>query len=98
MSPICGCATRKYPAGYVTLATTFPPQCGARRKVKATVRAILFAEDTLTMRGAIFTLDGSERAEATHKFALDDSSGPVILARQLLAQASPAIREHFEGE
>ena len=55
-------------------------------------------EDTLTMRSAIFTLDGSERAEATHKFALDDSSGPVILARQLLAQASPAIREHFEGE
>lgn len=54
--------------------------------------------DGLTMRGAIFTLDGRERVEATVQFALDDSSGPVILARQLLAQASPAIREHFEGE
>ncbi len=54
--------------------------------------------DGLTMRGAIFTLDGRERVEATVQFALDDCSGPVILARQLLAQASPAIREHFEGE
>jgi len=54
--------------------------------------------DSLTMRGAIFTLDGRERVEATHNFALDDSTGPVILARQLLALASPAIREHFEGE
>jgi hypothetical protein len=36
--------------------------------------------------------------EATHNFALDDSSGPVILARHLLGIASPAIKEHFEGE
>ena len=56
------------------------------------------AADSLTMRGAIFTLDGAERVEATHNFQLDDSAGPVILARQLLALASPAIREHFEGE
>lgn len=54
--------------------------------------------DRLTMRGAIFTLDGRERVEATHNFALDDSSGPVILARHLLGIASPAIKEHFEGE
>ncbi len=51
----------------------------------------------LTMRAAIFAPDGSERVDATARFPAFDAQGPALLARDLLARASPAIRVHFGG-
>ena len=53
--------------------------------------------ECLTMRAALFSLDGTERAEAEATFAATDSTGPAELAKALLAKASPAITVHFTG-
>jgi hydroxymethylbilane synthase len=50
----------------------------------------------LTLRAALLSPDGAERVEAVATFALTDLDGPVRLAAQLLAQAGPAIRAHFD--
>mgnify|MGYP000320057904 CR=1 FL=1 len=52
--------------------------------------------DQLTLRAALLSPDGVERVEATAQFAATDLDGPARLAAQLLAQAGPAIREHFD--
>jgi len=48
------------------------------------------------MRAALLSPDGSERVEAVAVFPPADLDGPARLAAQLLAQAGPAIREHFD--
>ncbi len=53
--------------------------------------------DTLTVRAALFSPDGTERIEASATFAKDDEAGPAALARTLLASAPEAIRQHFTG-
>jgi hydroxymethylbilane synthase len=53
--------------------------------------------DELVMRAAIFSPDGAERVEGEARFAQGDVLGPVMLARDLLARAGPAIRQHFGG-
>ena len=50
----------------------------------------------LTLRAALFSPDGREKVEARHSFAPGDLVGPRSLAAQLLDQASPAIRRHFD--
>ena len=50
---------------------------------------------SLVLRAALFSPDGAERLEETATFAASDLDGPRLLAAQLLAQAGPAIREHF---
>jgi hydroxymethylbilane synthase len=50
----------------------------------------------LTLRAALLSPDGAERVEAVATFAPSDLDGPARLAEQLLVQAGPAIREHFE--
>ena len=51
----------------------------------------------LTMRAALFSPDGAERIEGQARFAPGDVEAPARLAAQLLAQASPAIADHFAG-
>jgi hydroxymethylbilane synthase len=51
---------------------------------------------TLTLRAALLSPDGAERVEAAATFARTDLDGPARLAAQLLAQAGPAIRSHFD--
>ena len=53
--------------------------------------------DELLLHAALFSPDGAERVAASLRFAAGDAAGPAQLAHRLLAQASPAIREHFEG-
>jgi len=48
------------------------------------------------MRAALLSPDGAEMVEARLSFAPDDPAGPRALAAQLLGQASPAIRAHFD--
>jgi hydroxymethylbilane synthase len=50
----------------------------------------------LSMRAALLSPDGTERIEAGAQFAATDLDGPARLAAQLLAQAGPAIRAHFD--
>ncbi len=50
----------------------------------------------LCLRAALLSPDGSERVEAVAVFPPADLDGPARLASQLLAQAGPAIREHFD--
>ncbi|WP_082126436.1 hydroxymethylbilane synthase [Aurantiacibacter marinus] len=51
----------------------------------------------LTMRAAIFSMDGAERVEASAQFAAGDLAAPAQLAAQLLESATPAIRAVFGG-
>ena len=54
--------------------------------------------ETLTMRAALFSADGSERVEGSASFT-PGNLGPVeALAAQLLATATPAITDLFSGE
>ena len=50
----------------------------------------------LILRAALLSPDGAERVEAVAKFVATDLDGPARLAAQLLAQAGPAIRAHFD--
>ncbi len=51
----------------------------------------------LVLHAALFSPDGAERVTATLHFPEGDPAGPAELARLLLDQASPKIRQHFEG-
>lgn len=51
----------------------------------------------LVLHAALFSPDGAERVAATLYFPEGDPAGPAELARLLLDQASPKIRQHFEG-
>lgn len=53
--------------------------------------------DTLTLRAALFSPDGTMRIEATETFAETDADGPGRLARRLLIEAPEGIRVHFHG-
>jgi hydroxymethylbilane synthase len=53
--------------------------------------------DTLTLRAAIFSPDGTMRVEATESFASGDDEGAARLAQRLLAEAPEGIRVHFHG-
>ena len=55
------------------------------------------AGESLTMRAALFSPDGTERVEAAASFASNDAAGPADLARTLLGLAPEAIRRHFNG-
>ena len=50
----------------------------------------------LNLRAALLSPDGAERVDAVATFALTDLDGPARLAAQLLEQAGPAIRAHFD--
>lgn len=50
----------------------------------------------LAMRAALLSPDGAEMVEARLSFAPGDPAGPCKLAAELLSQASPAIRAHFD--
>jgi hydroxymethylbilane synthase len=51
----------------------------------------------LTLRAVLFSPDGTERCEATGRFALGDAEAPARLAADLLARSSAAITMHFTG-
>jgi hydroxymethylbilane synthase len=53
--------------------------------------------ETLTLRAALFSPDGSERIEGEVRFAAGDHQGPTRLAADLLARAVPVIANHFAG-
>ncbi len=53
--------------------------------------------EELVLRAVLFSPDGSERVEATLRFAASDPTGPARLAAELLARAVPAIADHFSG-
>ncbi|MEY4953452.1 MAG: hydroxymethylbilane synthase [Pseudomonadota bacterium] len=50
----------------------------------------------LAMRAALLSPDGAEMVEARSSFAPEDPAGPRALAAELLSQAGPAIRAHFD--
>lgn len=51
--------------------------------------------DGLLMRAALFSPDGAERVAGEVRFAPGDADGPAMLAQDLLARSSPAIRGLF---
>jgi hydroxymethylbilane synthase len=51
----------------------------------------------LVLHAALFSPDGAERVAASLHFPVGDPTGAAALAQILLDQASPAIRQHFEG-
>jgi hydroxymethylbilane synthase len=53
--------------------------------------------EMLRMRAALFSPDGTERIDGAATFPVGDRSGPVRLAADLLARATPAIAGHFAG-
>ena len=55
------------------------------------------AGGTLAMRAALFSPDGAERIEGTASFAPGDHAPVSALAADLLARATPAIAQHFNG-
>ena len=52
---------------------------------------------TLHLRAALFSPDGTERIDGEARFAADDSTGPARLANDLLARSPSAISDHFSG-
>ena len=54
-------------------------------------------ETELTLRAALFSPDGAERVDGEIRFAAGDAEAPRGLAADLLARATPAIRQHFAG-
>lgn len=54
-------------------------------------------ESGLHMRAALFSPDGAVRQDAETTFAPSDTEAPARLAAHLLAEAPPAIRDHFTG-
>jgi len=55
------------------------------------------AGDTLAMRAALFSPDGSERIEGSAAFAPGDHAPVSALAADLLARATPGIAPHFRA-
>ncbi|MFC4256526.1 hydroxymethylbilane synthase [Altererythrobacter xixiisoli] len=53
--------------------------------------------DHLQLRAALFSPDGTDRVEASARFAVSDGLAPARLAEELLARATPAIAENFSG-
>lgn len=51
----------------------------------------------LSMRAAIYSMDGADRVEAEARFSAGDLATPARLAAQLLESATPAIRAVFDG-
>ena len=51
----------------------------------------------LHMRATLFSPDGAERQDGEITFSPGDTHAPGRLAEHLLAEASPAIRDHFSG-
>lgn len=51
----------------------------------------------LTMRAAIFSMDGAERVEAEARFAAGDLAAPAKLAATLFDSAAPGIKAVFDG-
>jgi len=57
-----------------------------------------YAGGELTMRAVLFSPDGAERVEGEARFEAGDETAPALLAQDLLARSSAAIRNLFEGE
>ncbi len=55
------------------------------------------AGDSLTIRAALFSPDGSERVEGTASFAAGDHGPVAALADDLLGRAKAAITDHFRS-
>lgn len=53
--------------------------------------------ESLTLRAAVFSPDGTERCDAEATFTANDPAGPARFAATLLEQATPAIAVHFTG-
>jgi hydroxymethylbilane synthase len=51
----------------------------------------------LALRAALFSPDGAEKVEGSTRLAPGDAAEVVALAADLLARASPVIRQHFRG-
>lgn len=54
--------------------------------------------DRIRLRAEILSADGREVVRGETEFASGDPSAPLILARDLLGRASPALRALFSGE
>ena len=61
--------------------------------------AVLCRHEThgLAMHAAIFSPDGAERVEGEARLAPGDHARAKALADELLARASPLVRDHFSG-
>jgi len=57
-----------------------------------------YAGGELTMRAVLFSPDGAERVEGEARFEAGDETAPALLAQDLLARSSAAIRNLFEGK
>jgi hydroxymethylbilane synthase len=53
--------------------------------------------DTVLLRAEILTNDGTEYEAGQVSFAAGDAEAPLALARHLMSQASPALRNLFAG-
>ena len=56
-----------------------------------------FTDGRITMQAALYSPDGQEMVQGGADFAVGDSTSPRDLARDLLSQATPGIRQHFAG-
>ncbi len=57
-----------------------------------------YAGGELAMRAVLFSPDGAERVEGEARFEAGDETAPALLAQDLLARSSAAIRNLFEGK
>jgi len=53
--------------------------------------------DTLAMRAALFSPDGTQRVDGETHFPASDELAPVRLAQDLLSRAGSSITAHFDG-
>jgi len=56
-----------------------------------------FADGALAMHAALFSPDGLETVTGAASFPAGSAEGPLELARELLARATPGIAAHFSG-
>ncbi|WP_164117380.1 hydroxymethylbilane synthase [Sphingorhabdus sp. Alg239-R122] len=52
---------------------------------------------TITLRGELYSEDGSEKVAGSAEFATEDTESPAMLAAELLERAGPAITQFFGG-
>lgn len=57
-----------------------------------------YAGGELTMRAALFSPDGAERVAGEARFGIEDRQAAALLAQDLLARSSAAIRNQFESK
>lgn len=64
----------------------------------AAMAQLVKSSGEIDLRAVLFEASGRARVDGAARFALGDAQGPLALAKDLVARASPAILKHFDPD